>query len=335
MRRREFIAGLGGAAVAWPLAARAQQAERVRRIGLLVPFDGVLFGAVTGADLGPFREELAKLGWVEGRNLWIDLRSGRGDVDRIRSYAAELVSLDPDVFVTSSAVATNAVQQQTQTIPIVFFGAGGISESGDTVVRSVARPEGNTTGITNLYFSVGGKWLQLLKDAAPWLTRAAVIFNPDFNRQILRGGGYAAPIAAAAPLLGVQVIWTPYRSAVELEQAIARFAAEPNGGLILLPANDPVVETTYRLAAQYSLPAIYPNTNFVRAGGLMSYGPNGLGMMRQLASYVDRILRGTKPGDLPVQFPAKFDLAINRKAAMAIGLELPAALLGTADEVIE
>jgi putative ABC transport system substrate-binding protein len=332
MRRRDFITLLGGgAAAAWPLAARAQQAEHVRRVA-------VLFGLATEAGLRPFlgsfRQELAKLGWVEGHNLRIDPRFPGGDIDRIRSYAAELVSLDPDVIVTSSVVATNSVQQQTRIIPIVFFGAGGIPETGGGVVGNIARPEGNTTGITNLYYSVAGKWLQLLKNAAPWLVRAAVIFNPDFNRQFLQGGGFAAPIAAAAPSLGVQVISTPYRTAFELEQGVAGFAAEPNGGLILLPPNN-TRGTIYRLAAQYRLPAIYPDTNFVRAGGLMSYGPNDLGMMRQLASYVDRILRGTKPGDLPVQFPAKFDLAINRKAAIAIGLEFPPALLAIADEVIE
>jgi putative ABC transport system substrate-binding protein len=332
MNRRDFITLVTGTAAAWPLAARAQQTEHVRRVASL-------FGTQTEADfgrvLGSFQQELAKLGWVEGRNLRIHPRFGGGDVDRIRSYAAELVSLDPDVIVTSSVVATKAVQQQTRTIPIIFLGAGGIPETGGGVVANIARPEGNTTGITNIYYSVGGKWLQLLKDAAPWLARAAVIFNPEFNSQILQGGGYAVPIAAAAPSLGVQVIWTRYRTAVELEQAIAAFAAEPNGGLILLPPNDPIRETTYQLAAQYRLPAIYPNTDFVRAGGLMSYGPNGLGMVRQLASYVDRILRGTKPGDLPVQFPTKFDLAINRRAAMAIGLEFPPALLAIADEVIE
>jgi len=333
MRRREFIRLLGGAA-AWPLAARAQQADRVRRVASL--WASQAGEAESSLILGSFRQELAKLGWVEGRNLRIDLRFAGGDVDRIRSYAAELVSLDPDVIVTVSGAATNAVRQRTRTIPIVFYGVGGIPEAGGGAVENIARPEGNTTGITNLYFSVAGKWLQLLKDAAPWLARAAVIFNPEFNPRILQGGGFAAPIAAAAPSLGVQVIWTPYRTAVELEQAIAAFAAEPNGGLILLlPANNFVGETIYRLAAQYRLPAIYPDTNFVRAGGLMSYGPDRFSMMRQLTSYVDRILRGTKPGDLPVQFPTKFDLAINRRAAMAIGLEFPPVLLGTADVVIE
>jgi putative ABC transport system substrate-binding protein len=332
MKRRDFITLLGGAVAAWPITARAQQGERMRRVACLL-------GAQTEADLGLFlgslRQELAKLGWVEGRNLRIDPRVGGGDVDRIRSYAAELVSLDPDVIVTSSPVATKAVQQRTRTIPIVFYGVGGIPETGGGVVENIARPEGNTTGITQLYFSVAGKWLQLLKDAAPWLAKAAVIGNPEFNPQILQGGGFVAAIAAAAPSLGVQVIWTLYRTAVELEQAIAAFAAEPNGGLILLPGNNPVSETIYRLAAQYRLPAIYPDTYFVRAGGLMSYGPNRLGMMQQLSSYVDRILRGTKPGDLPVQFPTKFDLAINRRAAVQIGLEFPPALLGTADVVIE
>jgi putative ABC transport system substrate-binding protein len=332
MRRRDFITLLGTAAAAWPLAARAQQAEHLRRVAVL--FGLVATEAGLRPFLGAFRQELAKLGWVEGRNLRIDPRFPGGDIDRIRSDAAELVSLDPDVIVTSSVVATNSVQQQTRTIPIVFFGAGGIPETGGGVVGNIARPEGNTTGITNLYYSVAGKWLQLLKDAAPWLVRAAVIFNPDFNRQFLQGGGFAAPIAAAAPSLGAQMISTPYRTAFELEHAIAAFATEPNGGLILLPPVN-TRGTIYRLAAQYRLPAIYPDTDFVRAGGLMSYGPNGLGMMRQLASYVDRILRGTKPGDLPVQFPAKFDLAISRKAAMAIGLEFPPALLAIADEVIE
>jgi putative ABC transport system substrate-binding protein len=331
LRRREFIAGLGGAAAAWPLVARAQQGESVRRVGALV-------SVVNEAESAPIsnllREELMKLGWIEGRNLQIDLRFAGADIARMRTYAAELVSLDPEVILTNGVPATRATQQQTRTIPIVFAGAGGIADNSD-IVKNIRRPEGNTTGVTNSYFSVASKWPQLLKDVAPPLARVAVIFNPDFNTDIPSGGGYAAAINAAAILLGIQVTWVPYHAATDLEPAIAPFAAGPAGGLITLPANYAVRETIFRLAAQYRLPAIYPVRLWVREGGLISYGSNSVDVIRQAASYVDRILRGAKPGDLPVQFPTKFELAINLKTARALGLTVPPTLLAIADEVIE
>jgi putative ABC transport system substrate-binding protein len=334
MRRREFITLLGGAAAAssslWPLAARAQQAERVRRVGALWSLPNDAEGQPLGNAL---QEELAKLGWVEGRNLHIDNRFAGGDIARMRAYAVELASLGPDVIFTNGVPATRAMQQQTRTIPIVFAGAGGIADDSD-IVRNITHPEGNTTGATNLYFSVAGKWPQLLKEAAPRLARIAVILNP-FNTVIPGGGGYAAAINAAASSLGTPVTWISYRVAADLEPAIAAFAANPDGGLITAPANGAVLDVIIRLAAEYKLPAIYPMRNWARQGGLMSYGSSSEEILRQSASYVDRILRGAKPGDLPVQFPTKFELAINLKTARAIGLDIPPVLLGIADEVIE
>ena len=324
MKRRTFIAGLGSAA-AWPLAARAQQGERARRIGVL----GGRFedDPLQRNLLSILRQELQKLGWTEGRNLRIDVRSaGIEFPEQIAAYAHELVGLAPDLIFTVGGAATDAVQRQTLTIPIVFAFAGGER------VRNIAYPEANTTGFANLYVSLAGKWFQLLKDTAPGLARVAAIFNPF----VIPGGGvYVAQIEAVATLYGVQVIWVPYHTAVELEHAIGAFAAEPNGGLIVLPGYRALRQTTYRLAAEYRLPAIYQDDTFVKEGGLMSYGPNFLDIVRQSASYVDRILHGAKPGDLPVQFPTKLELVINLKTAKALGLTIPETLLATADEVIQ
>jgi putative ABC transport system substrate-binding protein len=326
MRRREFITLLGGVA-AWPLAARAQQAERARRVAGLFP---LRWQESRGFGLG---EELAKLGWIEGRNLRIDLRfASADDRDRMQAYAMELVSLDPDVIVTAGTVPARVMQQQTRTIPIIFIAGAGAEIGG--VVKNISRPEGNITGISSRYPSIAGKWLQLLKEAAPRLARVAMIFPPEGSAGMREGGVYRAPIEAAATLSGVQPIWIPFQTAAELERGIAAFAAEPNGGLIPAPTQDDYREV-YRLADQYRLPTIYQVAQNVREGGLMSYGANGPDLIRQWASYVDRILRGAKPSDLPVQFPTKFELAINLKTAKAIGLEIPPALLGLADEVIE
>ena len=244
----------------------------------------------------------------------------------------ELVSLDPDVIVTLNTVTTRAMQQQTRTIPIVFSSGGGAEIGG--VVRNISRPEGNITGVALRYVSLAGKWVQLLKEAAPRLARVAMIFNPEATVSWGEGGVYRAPIEAAATLSGVQPIWIPFHTAAELERGIAAFAAEPNGGLIPAGSQDDWPEV-YRLADQYRLPAIYSPDRHVRAGGLMSYGANLPDLFRLLASYVDRILRGAKPSDLPVQFPTKFDLVINLKTAKAIGLTMPPTLLAIADEVIE
>jgi putative tryptophan/tyrosine transport system substrate-binding protein len=325
MRRRDFIVGLGSAA-AWPLVARAQQGQRVRRIGLLsfAADDSSLQRSATRA----FGEELGKLGWIEGRNLKIDLRFGAGDPNRTRAYAAELVSLGPDVIFTSFRIATIAVQQQTQTIPIIFAGVGDPSAG---VVRNLARPEGNTTGFTNLNASTGGKWPELLKEVAPSVARAGLVFNAGAPTS-----AYIPYIEAAARSLAVQTITIPIRDEAGIEPAFRAFALEPKGGLIVLPnASSLVSRELIRLAAQYRLPAVYADKRIVAEGGLMSYGPDINDISRQAASYVDRILRGAKPGDLPVQFPTKFELVINLKTAKALGLTIPETLLATADEVIQ
>jgi putative ABC transport system substrate-binding protein len=324
--RREFITLLGGAA-AWPLAARAQQTERARRVAGLFSLQQEK-GGVAG-----LWEELAKLGWIEGRNLRIDLRfASADDIDRMHAYAMELVSLDPDVIVTGGTVPARMMQQQTRTIPIIYSAGAGAEIGG--VVRNILRPEGNITGISIRYPSIAGKWLQLLKEAAPRLARVAMIFYPEGGAGMREGGVYRAPIEAAATLSGVQPIWIPFHTAAELERGIAAFAAAPNGGLIPASNQDDWREV-YRLADQYRLPAIYPAAQNVREGGLMSYGSNLIDHVRQLASYIDRVLRGAKPSDLPVQFPTKFELAINLKTAKTLGLTVPPTLLAIADEVIE
>jgi putative ABC transport system substrate-binding protein len=336
MRRREFIAGLG--AVAWPLAARAQQTERVRRIGVLIA--GAEDDRLAHVVLPTLREELKKRGWIEGSNLRLDIRFAGIDPDGFSASARELVGVAPDLIFTSfPTVLINAVQRETRTIPIVFAGTGGLAESGvAVVVANIARPEGNTTGITNTFYALGGKWLQLLKEAAPRLTRVAGIYHPAFNRQIAGGGGYAAPINAGAPALGIQVTWMPYHTAAELDRAIDAFAAEPNGGLLVLSPNGlfgAVREAIFRLATKYRLPTIYWERGFAEAGGLMSYGSNYVDNVRQSVAYVDRILRGAKPRDLPVQYPSRYELVLNRKAAKAIGLEFPATLIALSDDVID
>jgi putative ABC transport system substrate-binding protein len=339
MRRREFITLLGGAAAApsmlLPRAARAQQDGRVRRIAVLDGAPSTERGPVGQADLAAFREALAKLGWIEGRNLRIDLRAGVFDLNGFRAAAAELVGLAPDVIVTRSAPATRAMQQQTKSIPIIFSAVGGDPVAAG-IVGSIARPEGNTTGFTNSFNSISGKWMELLKEAAPRVTKVALIFNLETSASFLRGGGYAAAIEAAAPILGVQLVKTPVRDASELVRAVDAFAGDQNVGLLWVPS--PVTfnrELLIRLAAQHRLPAIYDHRLWVADGGLMSYGSNFADLFRGAATYVDRILRGAKVSELPVQFPTKFELVVNLKAAKAIGLTIPEAFLLRADELIE
>jgi len=327
MRRRDFIRSLGGAAAAWPIAAHAQQGERVRSIGLLggQPDDD----PETRAYLAALREGLAKLGWIEGRNLRIDLRFSSGDPNRMRAYAAELVSLAPEVIVTTSAPATRAAQEQTQTIPIVFTAGNDPVTNG--LLQNTARPEGNTTGFTSTVDSLIGKWLELLKEVAPHITRVALVFNPQTVNV-----GYLRSIEAAAPLPSVQTLKTPVRDPLEMVRTIDAFAAEPNGGLLAVPVlPDDSYQMLHRLAAQHRLPAMHSNRRFVAAGGLMSYGANFPDNYRRAATYVDRLLRGAKVSELPVQFPTKLELVINLKTAKAIGLSIPEALLLRADEVIE
>jgi putative ABC transport system substrate-binding protein len=328
MRRRDFIGGLGGAAVAWPLAARAQQGERVRRIGVLMLSDE--YDPFTKALLAGLTRGLHDFGWTDGSNVRFDFRWGAGNADRIANLAKELVGLQPNVIVTNANMTTKAVQRQTQTIAIVFVGAGDPVDSG--LVASVARPGGNTTGFAYLDNSIGSKWLELLKETAPHLARVALPLNPGTST-----GTYFPATEAAASQLGVWPVRILARNAGELERALEAFAAEPNGGIIVSPSarvgDD--VGLINRLAVQHRLPAIYYDRSHVVDGGLMSYGPDSADMFRRGASYVDRILRGARPSELPVQFPARFELVINLKTAKAIGLEIPPLLLARADEVIE
>jgi putative ABC transport system substrate-binding protein len=329
MRRREFITLLGGVAAAWPLAARAQQEERVRRVGVLLGGEN---DQADQAIIAAFRDGLAKLGWAEQRNLRIDLRFGGGDATRFRAYAAELVSLAPEVIVTSGGAATRAVQRQTQTIPIVFTGAGSSVDGG--LVTDLARPEGNVTGIVNLFSSMGGKWLELLKEAAPRVERVGVIYNPQL---LSNDSGYISSIEEAARVLTVKAITVPYGDPVDLVRALDAFTSEPNGGLIVLPPTPAPANsgTILRMAAQHRLPTICSTRPQAAEGGLMAYGSNQVDRLRRASSFVDRILRGAKVSEVPVELPTKFELVINLKTAKALGLTLPPTLLARADEVIE
>jgi putative ABC transport system substrate-binding protein len=332
MKRREFVADVCGAAaavcVSWPLAARAQQDARVRRIGILTRSDET--DRLVQAEQGALREGLAKLGWVEGRNVQFDLRYSADDPDRLRAHADELVRLAPDVIAVGSLAATRLVLQLTRTIPIVFISVGDPVAGG--LLQNIARPEGNVTGITSVYQSMGGKWLELLKEAAPHTARIALIFVPGIVVE-----NYFAAIDPAAEALGLKAIQTPYRNSAELERAIDAFAAEPNGGLVMVPPppSGSARELINRLALKYRLPAIYPGKAFATEGGMMGYGTNTVELSRIAASYVDRVLRGARISDLPVQFPTKFDLVINLQTAKAIGLDIPLTLRARADEVIE
>ena len=299
---------------------------------------GVLAGGTEGdpyqkAYLAALREGLAKLGWVEGRNLRIDLRFGAGDLNRIRAYAAELVSLAPEVIVVSSwRCGDDRGATADEDHSDRLHGGGDPVVNG--LVQNIARPEGNTTGFSNYEPSIAGKWLELLKEAAPRLTRVALIFNPELSSTAV-GPAYISLIEAAAPAFAVQTIKLPVRDAIDIVRAIDAFAAEPNGGLLVLPppptgANR---ETIIRLAAQHRLPAIFNNRDVAAAGGLMSYGNDVVDQHRRAASYVDRLLRGAKVSELPVQFPTKFELVVNLKTAKAIGLTIPEAFLLRADEV--
>jgi putative tryptophan/tyrosine transport system substrate-binding protein len=328
MKRRDVIALLGGAAAAWPLTARAQQGGRVRRIGILARGDET--ERIVQAQQLALREGLAKLGWIEGRNVRFDLRYSADDPDRLRAYADELIRLAPDVVAVNSSAATRALLQRTRTIPIVFTNVGDAVANG--LLKNIARPEGNATGITSLFESIAGKWLELLKEAAPRTARVALIFAAEFGDQ-----AFFAVVDAAADVLGVKAIRTPYRNAAELERAIDAFAAEPNGGLLMVPPppSGGNLEVINRLALKYRLPTIYSGKNSVAGGGMMSYGGDNAEPHRIAASYVDRILRGAKINELPVQFPTKFELVINLKTAKAIGLTISEAFLLRADELIE
>jgi putative ABC transport system substrate-binding protein len=328
MQRREFITVLGGAA-AWPLAVRAQQPERVRRIGVLMntPADN----AEGHARVAAFQEVLQQLGWTDGRNVRIDIRWGGNDLDRVRRYTAELVSLAPDIILASGTLSTAALERATHTIPIVFVQVSDPVGAG--LIDTLARPSGNVTGFMNFEYSLSGKWLELLKQITPRLTRAAVVRNPANPAAI----GQFSAIQALAHSIGVQVSPVNVRDSSEIERAVADLARSAGGGLIVTPSAGTSVhhDLIIALAAQHKLPAVYSDRFNVIGGGLLSYGPDRLDQFRRAASYVDRILKGEKPADLPVQQPTKFELAINLKTARALGLEIPPTLLARADEVIE
>jgi putative ABC transport system substrate-binding protein len=326
MKRREFIAGLGGVA-AWPVVARAQQDGRMRRVGWLIDRDEN--DAQVQVSRTTLREALAKLGWSEGRNLRIEARYGARDANHIRDAAAELVGISPEVILTNGSAATQELQRRTQTIPIVFTAGPEPGQAG--LLQNSARPEGNITGFPTNEPSIAGKWLELLKEAVPRVTRIAAIENPLSIVSTL------AVVEAAAQVFGVQVFNLRVRSSLEAVRAIDAFAAKPDGGLIVLPPPPSVAlrDTIFELAAQHRLPAIYGYRDLTVAGGLLSYGSNDVDRYRGAASYIDRLLRGAKVAELPVQFPTKYELIVNLKTAKAMGLTIPEAFLLRADELIE
>jgi len=333
LRRREFITLLGGAA-AWPLAARAQQRDRVRRIG--VRRIGVLMGGGENdpegkAYVSAFTQALADLGWTVGRNVRMDLRWAGGDINRIRALAQELVGLQPDIIVANTTAPLVALQRETRTIPIIFVNVGDPVAGG--IVARLDRPSGNVTGFGILEPSLAGKWLELLSEIAPGIKRAGIMFNPD----LFPVSVYIPSFETAARSLKVEPIIASVRSDAEIETAIIALGREPGGGLVVM--GDPFM-FVHRApiisgAARNNVPAVYYVSAFARDGGLLSYGVDLADTWRRGATYVDRILRGEKPGDLPVQFPTKFEMVVNRKAATALGLAIPPSILLRADEVIE
>jgi ABC-type uncharacterized transport system substrate-binding protein len=328
MNRRTLFTLIGGAA-AWPLAARAQQAERMRRIGVLIAL--AADDPQGQARIVAFVQALQQSGWTDGRNVRIDIRWATGDPERIRKYAAELVALAPDVILATGTTTTGPLQRATATVPIVFVNVSDPVGAG--MVASLARPGGNVTGFASWEYGMSGKLLELLKQIAPRTTRAAVIRDPALSS----GSGQFGAIQAVAPFLGLNVSPVDVREAGEIERAVTAFAREPHGGLIVIISTLAIVhrERIITLAARHKLPAVYPYRFFVADGGLISYGADSIDPYRRAAGYVDRILRGEKPGDLPVQAPTKYELVINLKTAKALGLEVPATVLARADEVIE
>jgi putative ABC transport system substrate-binding protein len=328
IRRRELISLLGGVA-AWPLAARAQQGDRVRRIGVLMGPDEN--DPAAKLRLSAFTQALADLGWTDGRKVRMDLRWHGDDTNRVRALAQELVGLQPDIIVTNGVAATTAVQRETRTIPVVFANAGDPVTGG--LVARLNQPGGNITGFANLEASLGGKWLELLSEIAPGLKRAAILFNPDTSP----ASAYMSSLEAAARSLKIAPIIAPVHSDVEIETAITALGREPGGGLVVIPG---VFMTAHRAsiilaAARNNVPAVYYLSDFAIDGGLLSYGVDQVDLWRGAATYVDRILRGEKPGDLPVQFPTKLEMVVNLKTAKALGLTVPPSILLRADEVIE
>jgi putative ABC transport system substrate-binding protein len=330
MHRRSFLTLLGTSAAAWPLAARAQQGGRVKRIGLLMPLDEN--DPVAKPYLSAFTQALADLGWTDGRNVRMDLRWGGGDANRIRALAHELVGLQPDTILASGLQATIALQRETRTIPIVFVNVGDPVATG--IVPRLDRPSGNVTGFANVEASLGSKWLELLSEIAPGLKRAAIMFDPDNTAD---ASTYRPPLVAAFRSLKVEPIIAPVRSDVEIETTIDALGREPGGGLVVMPQEftlghrAPIISA----AARNSVPAVYGLPYFARDGGLLSYGPDPVDIFRRAAPYVDRILRGAQPAELPVQLPTKFEMVLNLKTAKALGLAVPPSIWLRADEVIE
>jgi putative tryptophan/tyrosine transport system substrate-binding protein len=326
MRRREFITLLGGAVVAWPLAARAQQ-ERLRRIGVLMNF--AADDAEGQVRLAAFLQGLQEAGWAVGRNVQIELRWGAADNELYRKHAAELAALAPDVIFASATPSVQALQHANRTMPIVFAMVG--DPVGMGLVANLARPGGNATGFTPMEFGFGAKWVELLKEIAPGVTRVAVL------RDLTIGPAQLSAIQAVAPSFGVELSAVGVGDAGEIERSIAAFARSSNAGLVVTASTSALVhrDLITMLAARHRLPAVYPFRYFVTRGGLISYGANPLDQYRRAAGYVDRILKGEKPADLPVQAPTKYELVLNLKTAKALGLEIPPTLLARADEVIE
>jgi putative tryptophan/tyrosine transport system substrate-binding protein len=328
MRRREFITLIGGAAALWPLAARAQQADRVRRIGVLI--NRHADDRESQAGVAAFQQALQQLGWTEGRNLRIDIRWGERDADQHRRYAAELVALAPDVFLASGTPSVAALQQATLNAPIVFVSV--VDPVGGGFVESLAQPGGNTTGFMLFEYSLSAKWLELLKQIAPRLTRVAVLRDPANPS----GLAEFSVIQAAAPSLQVEVNAVIVRDAGQVERVIAAFTGSATGLIVTGSAAAAVRhDAIIALAARYKLPAVYTQRSDATAGGLLFYGPDRVDQFRRAAGYVDRILKGERPSDLPVQAPTKYELVINLKTARALGLDVPPMLLARADEVIE
>jgi putative tryptophan/tyrosine transport system substrate-binding protein len=331
MRRRQFIAALGGAVAALPSALRAQQGDhRIRQIGVLmsvVPDD-----PAGDADIAALRQGLDELGWMDGRNVSLHVRWPGGDVERVRALAKELVELKPDVLVARSTPTTMALRNETDAIPIVFVNISEPVESG--LAQTLARPGGNVTGFTNFESSIGGKWLQLLKEVDPRISRVGLLYNPQTAPF---AGAFLRSVQSAAPMLSVQAVGLQVETAADIETALAAFAREGGGSLVAIPDS---FTTEHRhliiaLAARYRLPAVYAISSATRSGGLISYSVDTRDTMRRAAGYIDRILKGAKPADLPVQLPTQFSLSVNLKAAKALGLEFPPSLVATADEVIE
>jgi len=331
VRRREFMTLVGSTAACWPLIAFAQQSERVRRIAVLVGGGSDADDLDTQARIGAFEDGLKQLGWINGQNVRIDIRAGAGDADRIRSYADELVALAPDVILATGAAGIAPLLKATRAVPVVFMNV--VDPVGAGFVDSLARPGGNATGFVSFEYGLSVKWLELLKEVAPRVTRVAVIRDPDISAGI----GQFGAIQAAAPSLGLELIAVSPRTAGEVERAIAAFARAPNGGLITTSSALAIIrrDLIIGLAAKHKLPAVYHRRVFPASGGLISYGADVIDLSWRAAGYVDRILKGEKPADLPVQAPSKYELVINLKTAKALGLAIPPSLLARADEVIE